>query len=156
MSFVRGKMNFWLMSISCQFEGKIEVFFGSLERNHAKLEAHQKNSKLFLTFFNQILVSIAALNHYVGEMWLLTGLQNVGGEYGWYNPLTLPPEEFKARHCARVVYLGTNKISVLWDQGLSSKAQVLVQKQIWHKFSWNWVWEEWSSQPCLQPLLGYL
>jgi hypothetical protein len=53
------------MSISCQFEGKIEVFFRSLERNHAKLEAHQKNSKLFITFFNQILVSIAALNHSV-------------------------------------------------------------------------------------------
>jgi hypothetical protein len=70
------------MSISCQFEGKIEVFFGSLERNHAKLEAHQKISKLFITFFNQILVSIAALNHSVGEMWLLTGLQNAGGEYG--------------------------------------------------------------------------
>jgi hypothetical protein len=66
------------MSISCQFEGKIEVFFGSLERNHANLEAHQKNSKLFITFFNQI----AALNQSVGEMWLLTGLQNAGGEYG--------------------------------------------------------------------------
>jgi hypothetical protein len=70
------------MSISCQFEGKIEVFFGSLERNCAKLKAHQKNSKLFITFFNQILVLIAALNHYVGEVSLLTGLQNAGGEYG--------------------------------------------------------------------------
>jgi hypothetical protein len=70
------------VSIFCRFEGKIEVFFGSLEKNHAKLEAHHKNSKLFITFFNQILVWIAALNHSVGEMWLLTGLQNAGGEYG--------------------------------------------------------------------------
>jgi hypothetical protein len=59
-------------------KGKLN-FFGSLERNHAKLEAHQKNSKIFITVFNQILVSTGA-NHSVGEVWLLTGLQNAGGE----------------------------------------------------------------------------
>jgi hypothetical protein len=63
-------------------KGKLRFSFGSLERNHAKLEAHQKKFKLFITFFNQILVLIAALNHYVGEVSLLTGLQNAGGEYG--------------------------------------------------------------------------
>jgi hypothetical protein len=55
------------------------IFFGSLERNHAKREAHEKNSKIFITVFNQILVSTGA-NHSVGEVWLLTGLQNAGGE----------------------------------------------------------------------------
>jgi len=45
----------------------------------------------------------------------------------------------RARHCdARVLYLGSDKISVFWGQGLSSKLRSWIQKQIWQKFGWNW------------------
>lgn len=45
----------------------------------------------------------------------------------------------RARHCdARVLYLGSDKISVLRGQGLSSKLRSWIQKQIWQKFGQNW------------------
>jgi hypothetical protein len=48
-------------------KGKLSFLFGSLSLNYAKLEAHQKTSKTFIIFFNDILVSIA-VNLSVGEM----------------------------------------------------------------------------------------
>jgi hypothetical protein len=48
-------------------ESWVFFFWLSLSLNHAKLETHKKNSKPFIIFFNDILVSIA-VNLSVGEV----------------------------------------------------------------------------------------